>query len=472
MQKYFSGKITRKLFYFFAFFLITSFLTEAVLLPVRAASEASSGSSAKNSLNFFSNTSGNNEPFNHLEYTTSIYLENNITTSNDTSVQATADSTSDNTSNQAVSDSSSSSNPATNTGFQPSAPNAILMEATTGTILYEKEADKEKPPASVTKVMTLLLIFEALSKKQITLNDTVTVSEHAASMGGSQVFLEPGETQTVDTMIKCIAVSSANDACVAMAEHISGSEDAFVAKMNEKAQALGMKHTHFVNCCGLDADRHYTSARDIALMSKELIINHPDIFHYTTIWMENITHVTKRGESEFGLSNTNKLLRQYQGATGLKTGSTSKAGFCLSATAERNHVSLIAVVMACQSAKERVKDCASLLDYGFSLCKIYTDKQPPALSTVPVHNGTKASIACKYEKNFSYVFTSEINQNNIQKKVVFQKNLSAPIKKNQAIGKLEYSYNNKAIGTVSILASETVGKAKYVDYLQKLMLNL
>ncbi|MBT9716392.1 D-alanyl-D-alanine carboxypeptidase, partial [Anaerobutyricum hallii] len=138
-----------------------------------------------------------------------------------------------------------------------------------------------------------------------------------------------------------------------------------------------MKHTHFVNCCGLDADGHYTSARDIALMSRELITNHPDIFHYTTIWMENITHVTKRGESEFGLSNTNKLLRHYQGATGLKTGSTSKAGFCLSATAERNHISLIAVVMACQSAKERVKDCVSLLDYGFSLCKIYTDKQPP-----------------------------------------------------------------------------------------------
>ena len=239
--------------------------------------------------------------------------------------------------------------------------------------------------------------------------------------------------------------------CVAMAEHISGSEDAFVAKMNEKAQVLGMKHTHFVNCCGLDADGHYTSARDIALMSRELITNHPDIFHYTTIWMENITHVTKRGESEFGLSNTNKLLRHYQGATGLKTGSTSKAGFCLSATAERNHISLIAVVMACQSAKERVKDCASLLDYGFSLCKIYTDKQPPALSSVPVHNGTKEFISCKYEKNFSYVFTSEINQNNIQKKVVFQKNLSAPIKKNQVIGRLEYSYNNKKIGAVSIL---------------------
>lgn len=257
-----------------------------------------------------------------------------------------------------------------------------------------------------------------------------------------------------------------------MAEHICGSEDAFVAKMNARAQALGMKHTHFINCCGLDAEGHYTSARDIALMSRELIVKHPNIFHYTTIWMENITHVTKRGESEFGLSNTNKLLRQYQGATGLKTGSTSKAGFCLSATAERNHISLIAVVMACQNAKERVKDCASLLDYGFSLCKIYTDKQPPKLPPAFIHNGTKESVSCKYEKNFSYVFTSEINPNKIQKKVVFQKNLSAPIKKNQVIGRLEYSYNNKKMGAVSILASETVEKAKYTDYLQKLLLNL
>ena len=359
----------------------------------------------------------------------------------------------------------------TDISFQSAAPNAILMEASTGTILYEKDADKEKPPASVTKIMTLLLIFDALSKKQITLNDTVTVSEHDASMGGSQVFLEPGETQTVDTMIKCIAVSSANDACVAMAEHICGSEDAFVAKMNTRAQVLGMKHTHFINCCGLDAEGHYTSARDIALMSRELIIKHPDIFHYTTIWMENITHVTKRGESEFGLSNTNKLLRQYQGATGLKTGSTSKAGFCLSATAERNHISLIAVVMACQSAKERVKDCASLLDYGFSLCKVYTDKQPPALSSVSIHNGTQEMLSCKYDKNFSYVFTSEINPNKIQKKVIFQKNLSAPIKKNQVIGKLEYSYYQKNIGSVSILASHSVKKATYLDYLKKLILS-
>lgn len=431
MQTSFSRIFMRKLSCFFFFLLITNFLTISILFPVNVLSVVASTISVTDAVN-----TTMNEP---------------------------------DTSGKPV---NSSSDSATNTGFQSNAPNAILMEAATGTILYEKDADKEKPPASVTKVMTLLLIFEALAKKQITLNDTVTVSEHAASMGGSQVFLEPGETQTVDTMIKCIAVSSANDACVAMAEHISGSEDAFVAKMNEKAKSLGMKHTHFINCCGLDADGHYTSARDIALMSRELITNYPDIFHYTTIWMENITHVTKRGESEFGLSNTNKLLRQYQGATGLKTGSTSKAGFCLSATAERNHVSLIAVVMACQSAKERVKDCAALLDYGFSLCKIYTDKQPPALSPVSVHNSTKESISCKYEKSFSYVFTSEINQQKIQKKIKFQKNPSAPIKKNQKIGELEYYYEKQKIGSVSILAASGAPKANYVDYLKRLLLTI
>lgn len=445
MQTSFSRKSSRRFFCFFSIFLIVSFLSISILFPVNVLAASTSMISVTATVNTSSSTSSS---------------------TSDNSQPATSNSTPDNSVN-----SNHPADSAANTGFQSAAPNAILMESSTGTILYEKDADKEKPPASVTKIMTLLLIFEALSKKQIALNDTVTVSEHAASMGGSQVFLEPGETQSVDTMIKCIAVSSANDACVAMSEHISGSEDAFVAKMNEKAQSLGMKHTHFVNCCGLDADGHYTSARDIALMSRELITNYPDIFHYTTIWMENITHVTKRGSSEFGLSNTNKLLRQYQGATGLKTGSTSKAGFCLSATAERNHISLIAVVMACQSAKERVKDCASLLDYGFSLCKIYTDKQPPALSPVPVHNSTKEFIFCKYEKNFSYVFTSEIDQKKIQKKIKFQKNLSAPIKKNQDIGKLEYYYGKQKIGDISILAASAAPKARYADYLKKLLLN-
>ena len=198
------------------------------------------------------------------------------------------------------------------TEMELSAETAILMEAETGKVLFEREADKALPPASVTKVMTLLLIFDALEDGKITLDEEVTTSEYAASMGGSQVFLETGEKQTVDTMIKCIAVASANDACVAMAEKVAGTEEQFVQQMNERAKGLGMEHTNFVNCNGLDTDGHETTARDIALMSRELILNYPQIFDYTQIWMENITHVTAKGESEFGLSNTNKLIRQYE----------------------------------------------------------------------------------------------------------------------------------------------------------------
>ena len=200
-----------------------------------------------------------------------------------------------------------------------SAPSAVLMEASTGTVIYEKDADTARPPASVTKVMTMLLIFDALEAGSIHLEDEVTTSEYAASMGGSQVFLEPGEIQTVDTMLKCIAVASANDACVAMAEYICGSEEEFVRKMNERAKGLGMDNTNFVNCNGLDAEGHVTSARDIALMSRELIAKYPQIHDYSMIWMENITHNTSKGTSEFGLTNTNKLVRQYEYATGLKT---------------------------------------------------------------------------------------------------------------------------------------------------------
>ena len=224
------------------------------------------------------------------------------------------------------------------------APSAVLMEASTGKLLFEKDADEKRSPASVTKVMTLLLIFDALKAGKIQMTDQVTTSAYAKSMGGSQVFLEAGETQSVDTMIKCISVASANDASVAMAEYVAGTETLFVEMMNERAKGLGMNDTHFVNCCGLDTEGHVTSAYDIALMSRELITKYPQIHNYSTIWMENITHATKRGTEEFGLTNTNKLIRQYPYATGLKTGSTSLAKFCVSATAEkdnyRSHVSV------------------------------------------------------------------------------------------------------------------------------------
>lgn len=367
---------------------------------------------------------------------------------------------------------STSSNTQTETSFHVDAPCALLMEASTGTVLFEQAADEERAPASVTKVMTLLLIFDALASGQISLNDTVSVSEHASSMGGSQVFLETGETQTVETMLKCIAVASGNDAAVAMAEYISGSEEAFVSKMNARAKELGMTHTHFINCCGLDAEGHYTSARDIALMSRELTTSYPAIFDYTTIWMENITHVTIRGSSEFGLTNTNKLIRQYDGATGLKTGSTSKAGFCLSATATKNDISLIAVVMGCSSSKVRIAATSALLDYGFSICHIFTDENPPVLSPVSVRQGAVDTISCEYDKTFSYVATQDFDASKIKRKLRWNKNITAPLKKGDAVGELIYYYDSKKLGSIFVMAKESVKKATYFDYFRKLVASL
>ena len=272
-------------------------------------------------------------------------------------------------------------------GPQVGAPSAILMEASTGQIIYEKDADEQRPPASVTKIMTLLLIFDALDSGKISLKDEVSTSEYAASMGGSQVFLEPGETQTVDTMIKCIAVASANDACVAMAEYICGNEEEFVKQMNQRAKGLGMENTHFVNCNGLDTDGHLTTARDIALMSRELITTYPQIHDYSMIWMENITHTTKKGTTEFGLTNTNKLVRQYEYATGLKTGSTDKAKYCVSATAKKDGMELIAVIMAAPDHKQRFTDATTLLNYGFGKCNKYEEERQNPFSLQKYHGG-------------------------------------------------------------------------------------
>ena len=272
-------------------------------------------------------------------------------------------------------------------------PEAVLMEASTGKILFEKASHEKRSPASVTKIMTVLLAFEALEKGQIHLEDEVVTSAYAKSMGGSQVFLEEGEKQTVQTLLKCILVSSGNDASVALAEYIAGSEMEFVNKMNEKAKTLGMNDTHFVDCCGLtDSDDHYTSANDIALMSRELITRFPEVFDYTTIWMENITHVTQRGSSEFGLSNTNKLLRSYNGCNGLKTGSTSKALFCVSATALRNDIQLISVIMAGPDSKTRFKEAAQLLDYGFGKCRLYTDEEQIKFPPLKVRKGVQNQV--------------------------------------------------------------------------------
>lgn len=354
-----------------------------------------------------------------------------------------------------------------------SAESGIIMEASSGKVLYEKEADKKLPPASVTKIMTLLLIFDALDEGKITLEQEVTTSEYAASMGGSQVFLEVGEKQTVDTMIKCISVASANDACVAMSELISGTEEAFVAQMNERAKGLGMENTHFVNCNGLDADGHLTCARDIAKMSRELLTKYPQITEYSTIWMEDITHTTRKGSEQFGLSNTNRLIRQYEYATGLKTGSTSKAKFCLSATARKDNIDMIAVVMAEPDSKTRVKDAIAMLNYGFSRCTMYEDSQILEKQFVTkVERGGKKEIVGEVPHSFSYIDTEGIDHTKIEKKVVLKEE-KAPLKIGDQIGVVRYLVEQKILGELPILATENVEKMTYkkaVIYLFEKML--
>ena len=350
-----------------------------------------------------------------------------------------------------------------------SAPSALLMEASTGTVIYEKDAHTQLRPASITKIMTLILIFDALEKGTIKPEDTVTVSEYASGMGGSQVYLAPGETQTVETMIKCISIASGNDACVAMAEHICGSEQEFVNQMNARAKDLGMENTNFVNCCGLDADGHLTTAYDVALMSRELITKYPEIHKYCTIWMENITHVTRQGSSEFGLANTNKLIKQYEYATGLKTGSTGLAKYCVSATAEKNDMELIAVIMAAPDYKVRFNDAITLLNYGFGKCKIYEDANQDTLPRLAVTGGTSAQTGLQYEDSFRYLDTKGQDLGAITKEIQLPDSAAAPIKEGDIAGKAVYKLSDTQIGSVNILFQNTIRKAHFKDYFLKVL---
>ena len=351
-------------------------------------------------------------------------------------------------------------------------PSVILMEASTGKTVYEKNADETLHPASITKIMTLILIFDALSGNKITLDENVTVSEHAASMGGSQVFLEAGEKQTVNTMIKCISVASANDASVAMAEHIWGSEQTFVDKMNERAQGLGMSGTHFVNCCGLDTDGHMMTARDVAIMSRELITRYPQIHEYSGIWMDTITHSTRRGESEFGLSNTNKLIKQYEWATGLKTGSTGLAKCCLSATAEKDGIELIAVVMAAPNSKTRFKDAISLLNYGYGVVDIYRDNAWLSQEKMVVHGGKSDSVKCRKNNEFVYVFTEDTDTGRIRCTEEYADGLEAPVYEGDVVGQMVYELDGNILGTIDIVAADTVEKAGLGDCIRSTMMKM
>lgn len=344
----------------------------------------------------------------------------------------------------------------------------VLMEASTGTVIDAKNPDKQLRPASITKIMTLLLIFEAIDSGKINYDDMVTVSAHAASMGGSQVFLEPNETQSVNDMIKCISIASANDASVAMAEHIAGSEEQFVQRMNEKAAQLGMNNTHFVNCYGLDTEGHYSTAMDVALMSRELITKHSDIFRYSTIWMDSITHVTKKGSSEFGLSNTNKLLKSYHGITGLKTGSTGLAKYCLSATARRNEMDMIAVIMAAPDTKTRFKEASALLNYGFANSSIYRHNTSELeLPMIPLQGGIESFVSLRPEHDFSYLCLKGENQASITYEIKTEEMCEAPVSFGQVLGNVRYLYEGKEIGTVNLVSAKEYEKASFGDMLLK-----
>lgn len=349
-------------------------------------------------------------------------------------------------------------------------PSCILIEATTGTVLYEYNADEARKPASVTKVMTLLLVFEAIHNGQYSLEDIVTVSSHAASMGGSQCFFEAGEEQTVEDMIKCIAVASGNDAAVAMAEFTAGSEEQFVALMNTRAKELGMENTNFVNACGLDAEGHVTSARDIAIMSRELTLNYPEIFDYSTIWMDSIVHKTARGESVFDLANTNKFLNLYTGATGLKTGYTSSAKYCMSATATRNGISLIAVIMGAETKDIRNEEACKLLDYGFGICKMYEDDVVLEKTDVPVKNGTGKTIVVEADSDFNAVLLNNETDDKISKTLKIYDNIEAPVKEGDIVGYVEYTIDDRALGAVAVVAAEPMDKMTFgysVSYIFK-----
>jgi D-alanyl-D-alanine carboxypeptidase (penicillin-binding protein 5/6) len=329
---------------------------------------------------------------------------------------------------------------------------AILVEANTGTVLYEKNADEPLPPASVTKVMTLLLVMEAIDSGKIGYGDTVRASANACSMGGSQIYLKENEEMTVEDLLKSVIIASANDAAVALAEHICGSEEAFVDKMNEKAQMLGMKNTHFENTNGLDdtTQNHVISARDIAIVSRELI-KHKKVIEYSSIWMDSIRN------GSFGLTNTNRLIRFYNGATGLKTGSTDKAGFCISATAKRGEMELIAVIMGSETRDERNSAATKLLDYGFNNYRIFSD-DGGVIDNIPISKGERASFSAEYPK-IKMIVPKETGK--ISAGIQISENIEAPVKSGDIVGIVSYTDGKGEICQIDIIACENVKRLSF-----------
>lgn len=341
-------------------------------------------------------------------------------------------------------------------------PSALLMDFATGKILYEKNSHERRPLASVTKIMTMLLTMEAIDSGNLKYDDMVTGSEHAKSMGGSTIFLDAGEQISVSDLLKGVAVASGNDAAVALAEHIAGSEEGFVAMMNQRAQDLGMADTHFVNCNGLDADNHYSSAYDIALMSRELM-KHPDIHNFTTIWMDSLRN------GQFTLSNTNKLIRFYEGATGLKTGSTSKAQFCVSATAKRDNMHLIAVIMAAPTSTDRVSDASKLLNYGFANFGIQQVVAPGAqMGEITVKKGVKPTTQVIAKDGFDFL-TKKTEKVEIEQKINLEPEQRAPVKQGDTAGSVDFFANGEQIGSVPLVYSEDIPKITIAEVYMELL---
>ncbi|MEE0945117.1 MAG: D-alanyl-D-alanine carboxypeptidase family protein [Clostridia bacterium] len=352
--------------------------------------------------------------------------------------------------------------PASAEDVATSAKASILIEQETGRVLQEKEADTRLPIASVTKIMTMLLIMEEIDGGRLTLADKVTVSEYAMSMGGSTMFLEAGEVLTVSDMLKGIAVASANDGCVAMAEYISGSTDAFISLMNKRAKELGMNNTNFMNTNGLDADGHYSSARDVAIMARELC-KHEKIFDYTTIWTDSLR------DGKFELANTNKLVRFYRGATGLKTGSTDLAGCCLCASATRDGLSLISVVLGAPTSKERFADASGLLDYGFANYRVVRPvSKGEALGSVKVRKGISDVVSAVTASDFSEVVNKN-DMSEIETNVTLAENITAPVAVGEVIGRAEFIMGGKSIGSVDLIAECDVEKKSFLAILSDIL---
>lgn len=342
------------------------------------------------------------------------------------------------------------------------APSAVLMETSSGKILFEKNPHEQRPCASITKVMTMLLVCEAIDNGKLSLDDTITASAHAASMGGSDIWLEEGETMSADDMIKATVVASANDAAVALAEHLCGSEEVFVEKMNEKASQLGMKDTVFKNCNGLDEDGHITSAYDVAVMSRELM-KHEMIFDYTSIWLDNL----RDGKTQ--IVNTNKLLKTYNGITGLKTGTTNDAGCCMSASAKRGDMNLVAVVLGCNSGKERFSDAAALLDYGFANFSVTQLKAPEDLpKTIKVENGMQGNIGIGCDVNASIVLDKN-SSSKIVSKIDLPESIEAPVVSGQKLGTVTYSLDGNAVKSFEITALQDAEKISFASVFSVLL---